>query len=594
VRSIVILDRNLSPNSPFIFYPSPPDDVGAIVIETGSSSVKAGYAGEDTPKAVFPSQVGITFEDEYDEGYDESNETAVRSQMLGQTGSQASDMERSETIDQVASGHAERKNAKLRRRVHLEGGPTFFRPGQEIISPVQHGLVMDWDAVERIWNYSMRNRLMVDTQESPLVLLEPYYNTKSRREKMVEISFESLDVPAMYIMKDPVAAAFSMGKSTALVVQLGSGVTSVVPVHEGYVLHRAASKTKIAGDSLDALLYRTIFQARGIEDIPVPYMYTRVPRPRQTPVAAAAAAAATVAPASATSSSSGSAASSQSDGSSQSKDGQSSAPEVTHFVYRRADFRKPIYLREAQQDAMRLRRQNLAKEASESELTDPSDMNALLARIAKNSVPTIESLMLQLPRNWMPRFTASFEAYAQSTVLRNCRESLARVHDQSFDPSLYARMPTRNFTLPDGKTISLGVERLLLGEALFNPALGLGDEIEYDLDPGFQFEGLHKMVCSTVDACDPDIRRDLYSTVIPVGGLSLTRDLPLRLQKEMDALLPMGLRVRTLVSPSTIERQFAAWIGGSILASLGTFQQLWLSKQEYEEYGASIVQRKCP
>jgi actin-like protein 6A len=38
----------------------------------------------------------------------------------------------------------------------------------------------------------------------------------------------------------------------------------------------------------------------------------------------------------------------------------------------------------------------------------------------------------------------------------------------------------------------------------------------------------------------------------------------------------------------------SVFIGGSILGSLGTFHQMWMSKAEYEEHGASIVQKKCP
>ena len=41
------------------------------------------------------------------------------------------------------------------------------------------------------------------------------------------------------------------------------------------------------------------------------------------------------------------------------------------------------------------------------------------------------------------------------------------------------------------------------------------------------------------------------------------------------------------------ERKYSVWIGGSILASLSTFQQMWISKQEYDESGPSIVHRKC-
>ena len=63
-----------------------------------------------------------------------------------------------------------------------------------------------------------------------------------------------------------------------------------------------------------------------------------------------------------------------------------------------------------------------------------------------------------------------------------------------------------------------------------------------------------------------------------------------RMQKEMTALAPGGMRVKIIAPP---ERKYSVWIGGSILASLSTFQQMWVSKQEYDESGPSIVHRKC-
>jgi actin-related protein 4 len=45
--------------------------------------------------------------------------------------------------------------------------------------------------------------------------------------------------------------------------------------------------------------------------------------------------------------------------------------------------------------------------------------------------------------------------------------------------------------------------------------------------------------------------------------------------------------------PLTVERRFAVWIGGSILASLGSFHQMWVSKQEYDETGRAIIEQRC-
>ena len=63
-----------------------------------------------------------------------------------------------------------------------------------------------------------------------------------------------------------------------------------------------------------------------------------------------------------------------------------------------------------------------------------------------------------------------------------------------------------------------------------------------------------------------------------------------RLTKELSALAPPSIRVRVVQPP---ERKYSVWIGGSILASLSTFQQTWVTRREYDEHGASIVRSKC-
>lgn len=63
-----------------------------------------------------------------------------------------------------------------------------------------------------------------------------------------------------------------------------------------------------------------------------------------------------------------------------------------------------------------------------------------------------------------------------------------------------------------------------------------------------------------------------------------------RLQHEVTNMAPSSMRVKVIAPP---ERKYSVWIGGSILASLSTFQQMWISKQEYDESGPSIVHRKC-
>ena len=74
------------------------------------------------------------------------------------------------------------------------------------------------------------------------------------------------------------------------------------------------------------------------------------------------------------------------------------------------------------------------------------------------------------------------------------------------------------------------------------------------------------------------------------GGTTMFAGIASRVQKEIETLAPASMKIKVVAPP---ERQFSVWIGGSILSSLSTFQQMWVSKNEYDEAGPSIVHRKC-
>uniref|UniRef100_A0A452QJQ5 Actin alpha cardiac muscle 1 n=1 Tax=Ursus americanus TaxID=9643 RepID=A0A452QJQ5_URSAM len=95
---------------------------------------------------------------------------------------------------------------------------------------------------------------------------------------------------------------------------------------------------------------------------------------------------------------------------------------------------------------------------------------------------------------------------------------------------------------------------------------------------------------SGIMKCDIDIRKDLYANNVLSGGTTMYPGIADRMQKEITALAPSTMKIKIIAPP---ERKYSVWIGGSILASLSTFQQMWISKQEYDEAGPSIVHRKC-
>ena len=102
--------------------------------------------------------------------------------------------------------------------------------------------------------------------------------------------------------------------------------------------------------------------------------------------------------------------------------------------------------------------------------------------------------------------------------------------------------------------------------------------------------GIHDAIFHSIQRCDIDIKPDLYANTVLSGGTTMFPGIADRMQKEITALAPTTMKVKIIAPP---ERKYSAWIGGSILASLETFQKMWITREEYDESGPSIVHKKC-
>ncbi|KAJ6803309.1 actin-related protein 4 isoform X2 [Iris pallida] len=190
--------------------------------------------------------------------------------------------------------------------------------------------------------------------------------------------------------------------------------------------------------------------------------------------------------------------------------------------------------------------------------------------------------------------TESYKLYSQRVIASDIKECVCRAPDTAFDESAYANIPMTSYELPDGQTIEVGADRFKVPDVLFNPSL-------VQMIPGMEnfadaaaARGLPQMVIESINKCDVDIRRELFSSILLAGGTASMQQLKERLEKDLIEDAPQAARVKVLASGNATERRFSVWIGGSILASLGSFQQMWFSKAEYEEHGVSYIQRKCP
>lgn len=193
------------------------------------------------------------------------------------------------------------------------------------------------------------------------------------------------------------------------------------------------------------------------------------------------------------------------------------------------------------------------------------------------------------------RPSSSFRQYHVNEMVRDIKQWMCFVpyspipentREQYFASTFH--MPA--YELPDGTLIECSEKLCTIPESMFIDSSS-SNKRTLEGDTGNKGDSLQALVYDCLCRCDVDYRRDLLANIVVCGGSSSIDGVIQRLTYELTELVPSNMKVR-VANQTAIERRNAAWIGGSILSICGSFQQLWVSKNEYEEFGGENIAYK--
>lgn len=213
------------------------DEITGVVIDIGNQSCRAGYSGEDTPKTLFTSAVGVLPEDRV-----KGMEVEGAEKPKGRT---------------IITGD-----------LHVKKPREFM----ELHESNRKGQYTDYEFFEKLIHETFVNSMEIPASQYPLLMSDPSIHNKEQRQKICEIMFEKFQVPAFFMCKAGVLSCFASGRSTSLILDSGASSTQAVPVHDGYVLQKGIVKYDVAGEYLTEKIEKYIEEVLKTPIVPRHYL----------------------------------------------------------------------------------------------------------------------------------------------------------------------------------------------------------------------------------------------------------------------------------------------------------------------------------
>lgn len=385
----------------------------------------------------------------------------------------------------------------------------------------------------------------------PLLLTERSFNPPPLRQAVLELLMEDLQVPAVFFGRDATLACYACGRTTGTVVDMGYSGTTVTPVYDGYVETKGIRRLAVGTADLDELLCNVLDSLnKNTPFLPLYQIHNNKGAQRQ---------------------------------------------EAIHKLCR-------------MQVAQQCREEGSG--TAVSTVNDPGFVAPALAY----ELPDGTTVDIPAKNRFGVAHTILGGSEGDSTVRENKTEKVkknltermhqgeAQVEDETDDDKEYYEQ-----VYSEGASVGLLKRRQDSHRERGDFGTTTWRHLQKACAPFLQAQQdyltsspVPAMVCDAAFRCDRDQQAQLLANVVMSGGGACLgpsdQALPEFVREQVEAIIHQhtpGWRVKVL-SPSMTERSICSWLGGSILGSLGTFHDMWITKKEYDEWGSAIVNRKCP